>query len=81
MVEKLKHEEEKMKMKWGNESCVLQELGMIDSDRNLDLNKMLRNTEQSPVIDDWLKKEKTKAIRMCYAVSLQLIDDVLEYLQ
>merc|ERR1711997_645827 len=39
LTEKLKQETVKMQAKLGNASCVLQELGIIDQNQNLDINK------------------------------------------
>merc|ERR1711944_139793 len=57
LTEKLKAETAKMQAKLGNASCVLQELGIIDQNQNLDVNKMVKSVEdgewgQFP--DKWL---------------------------
>merc|ERR1712165_421945 len=58
LTEKLKAETATMQAKLGNASCVLQELGIIDQNQNLDVNKMVKSVEdgewgQFP--DQWLK--------------------------
>merc|ERR1712088_1299027 len=57
LTEKLKAETATMQAKLGNASCVLQELGIIDQNQNLDVNKMVKSVEdgewgQFP--DQWL---------------------------
>merc|ERR1712080_576437 len=45
LTEKLKQETVKMQAKLGNASCVLQELGIIDQNQNLDINGMVKSVE------------------------------------
>merc|ERR1712165_408377 len=45
LTEKLKAETATMQAKLGNASCVLQELGIIDQNQNLDVNKMVKSVE------------------------------------
>merc|ERR1712072_1441850 len=45
LTEKLKQETVKMQAKLGNASCVLQELGIIDQNQNLDINAMVKSVE------------------------------------
>merc|ERR1711997_1405047 len=75
LTEKLKQETEKMQAKLGNCSCVLQELGIIDQNQNLDVNKMVKSVEdgewgQFP--DQWLKEHHIKDCQTCatYADSI-----------
>ena len=70
MVEKLQMEQMKMKMKFGNKSCILQEVGMIDSNMNLDLGKMLKTFEEYNIKDQWLHQKGQKVHRLCYAVNI-----------
>merc|ERR1712165_264789 len=63
LTEKLKAETATMQAKLGNASCVLQELGIIDQNQNLDVNKMVKSVEdgewgQFP--DQWLKEHHIK---------------------
>merc|ERR1711996_30251 len=44
LTEKLKAETATMQAKLGNASCVLQELGIIDQNQNLDVNKMVNRS-------------------------------------
>merc|ERR1711944_319432 len=53
LTEKLKAETATMQAKLGNASCVLQELGIIDQNQNLDVNKMVK-----PVFDECAYGEK-----------------------
>merc|ERR1712061_856242 len=43
LTEKLKQETVKYQAKLGNASCVLQELGIIDNNQNLDINGMVQS--------------------------------------
>merc|ERR1712088_1257611 len=75
LTEKLKQETEKMQAKLGNASCVLQELGMIDANQNLDINKMVKSVEDGEwgvFPDQWLKEHHIKDCRTCatYADSI-----------
>merc|ERR1711997_230388 len=68
LTKKLKQETEKMQAKLGNASCVLQELGIIDQNQNLDVNKMVKSVEdgewgQFP--DQWLKEHHIKDCQTC----------------
>merc|ERR1711902_170418 len=45
LTEKLKQETVKYQAKLGNASCVLQELGIIDNNQNLDINGMVQSVE------------------------------------
>merc|ERR1711863_65191 len=59
---------EKMKSKLGNCSCILQELGMIDANQNLDINKMVKSVEDGEwgtFPDQWLKENHIKDCRNC----------------
>merc|ERR550519_1764830 len=72
---KLKQETEKMQSKLGNCSCILQELGMIDANQNLDINKMVKSVEDGEwgeFPDQWLKENHIKDCRNCatYADSI-----------
>merc|ERR1711953_43054 len=78
LVEKLKMEQEKMKMKYGNKTCMLQELNMIDSERNLDLPRMLKEADAYNVKDKWLMDMDKKATRICYAMAESLPREVLK---
>merc|ERR1712241_214815 len=75
LTEKLKAETATMQAKLGNASCVLQELGIIDQNQNLDVNKMVKSVEdgewgQFP--DQWLKEHHIKDCQTCatYADSI-----------
>jgi len=75
LTEKLKAETAKMQAKLGNASCVLQELGIIDQNQNLDVNKMVKSVEdgewgQFP--DKWLEEHHIKDCQTCatYADSI-----------
>jgi len=75
LTEKLKQETEKMQAKLGNASCILQELGMIDANQNLDINKMVKSVEDGEwgtFPDQWLKENHIKDCRNCatYADSI-----------
>merc|ERR1711994_267873 len=78
LVEKLKMEQEKMKMKYGNKTCLLQELNIIDSDRNLDLPAMLKQVDSYGVKDKWLLDKEKKSMRICYAMAESLPREVLK---
>merc|ERR1719220_2234304 len=75
LTEKLKAETATMQAKLGNASCVLQALGIIDQNQNLDVNKMVKSVEdgewgQFP--DQWLKEHHIKDCQTCatYADSI-----------
>merc|ERR1712241_745698 len=75
LTEKLKAETATMQAKLGNASCVLQELGIIDQNQHLDVNKMVKSVEdgewgQFP--DQWLKEHHIKDCQTCatYADSI-----------
>merc|ERR1711974_229782 len=75
LTEKLKAETATMQAKLGNASCVLQELGIIDQNQNLDVKKMVKSVEdgewgQFP--DKWLEEHHIKDCQTCatYADSI-----------
>jgi len=75
LTEKLKQETVKMQAKLGNASCVLQELGIIDQNQNLDINKMVKSVEDGEwgeFPDQWLKEHHIKDCQTCatYADSI-----------
>merc|ERR1711997_239916 len=75
LTEKLKQETVKMQAKLGNASCVLQELGIIDQNQNLDINKMVKSVEDGEwgaFPDQWLKEHHIKDCQNCatYADSI-----------
>jgi len=75
LTEKLKQETVKMQAKLGNASCVLQELGIIDNNQNLDINGMVQSVEDGEwgeFPDQWLKEHHIKDCRTCatYADSI-----------
>jgi hypothetical protein len=75
LTEKLKQETVKMQAKLGNASCVLQELGIIDQNQNLDINAMVKSVEDGEwgaFPDQWLKEHHIKDCRTCatYADSI-----------
>lgn len=75
LTEKLKQETVKMQAKLGNASCVLQELGIIDANQNLDINAMVKSVEDGEwgaFPDQWLKEHHIKDCRTCatYADSI-----------
>merc|ERR1711997_569982 len=75
LTEKLKAETATMQAKLGNASCVLQELGIIDANQNLDINKMVKSVEDGEwgtFPDQWLKENHIKDCRNCatYADSI-----------
>jgi len=75
LTEKLKQETVKMQAKLGNASCVLQELGIIDNNQNLDINGMVKSVEDGEwgaFPDQWLKEHHIKDCRTCatYADSI-----------
>lgn len=75
LTEKLKQETVKMQAKLGNASCVMQELGIIDANQNLDINAMVKSVEDGEwgaFPDQWLKEHHIKDCRTCatYADSI-----------
>jgi len=75
LTEKLKQETVKYQAKLGNASCVLQELGIIDNNQNLDINGMVQSVEDGEwgeFPDQWLKEHHIKDCRTCatYADSI-----------
>merc|ERR1712077_186045 len=75
LTEKLKHETVKMQAKLGNASCVLQELGIIDQNQNLDVSAMKKSVEDGEwgeFPDQWLKEHHIKDCQNCatYADSI-----------
>jgi len=75
LTEKLKQETVKIQAKLGNASCVLQELGIIDNNQNLDINGMVKSVEDGEwgaFPDQWLKEHHIKDCRTCatYADSI-----------
>merc|ERR1712165_437792 len=75
LTEKLKAETATMQAKLGNASCVLQELGIIDQNQNLDVNKMVKSVEDGEwgkFPDQWLKEHHIKDCQTCatYADSI-----------
>merc|ERR1711997_299955 len=75
LTEKLKAETATMQAKLGNASCVLQELGIIDQNQNLDVNKMVKSVEDGEwgkFPDQWLEEHHIKDCQTCatYADSI-----------
>merc|ERR1712038_227242 len=75
LTEKLKQETVKMQAKLGNASCVLQELGIIDQNQNLDISAMKKSVEDGEwgeFPDQWLKEHHIKDCQNCatYADSI-----------
>merc|ERR1712050_809894 len=75
LTEKLKQETVKMQAKLGNASCVLQELGIIDQNQDLDVSAMKKSVEDGEwgeFPDQWLKEHHIKDCRTCatYADSI-----------
>merc|ERR1712038_2139823 len=75
LTEKLKQETVKMQAKLGNASCVLQELGIIDQNQDLDVSAMKKSVEDGEwgeFPDQWLKEHHIKDCQNCatYADSI-----------
>merc|ERR1712038_1053419 len=75
LTEKLKQETVKMQAKLGNASRVLQELGIIDQNQDLDVSAMKKSVEDGEwgeFPDQWLKEHNIKDCQNCatYADSI-----------
>jgi len=75
LTEKLKQETVKMQAKLGNASCILQEMGIIDANQDIDINGMVQSVEDGEwgsFPDTWLKEHHIKDCRTCatYAESI-----------
>merc|ERR1711893_368041 len=75
--EKLMEQKAKFEAKAGNMSCILQELNMINSDMELDLDGMVNSLDDYNVEDEWLVKKLKKSVRLCYAMANAIPAEVL----
>merc|ERR1711881_688301 len=63
LTEKLKSEQQKMQAQFGNASCVLQELDIVDQNLEIDVNAMVESVkkgEWGEFPDEWLKEHHVK---------------------
>merc|ERR1739847_183646 len=68
LTEKLKSEQQKMQAQFGNASCVLQELAIVDQNLEIDVNAMVESVkkgEWGEFPDEWLKEHHIKDCRTC----------------
>lgn len=81
LTEKLKSETVKMQQKLGNASCVMQEVGVIDSNMDLDVNGMVESVKRGEwgvFPDEWLKAHHIKDCQMCATMANSIPSMVFE---
>jgi len=81
LTEKLKAEQVAMQQKLGNASCVMQELGMVDANLDLDVNGMVESVKKGEwgvFPDQWLKEHHIKDCQMCAAMANSIPSMVFE---
>merc|ERR1711936_996967 len=81
LTEKLKSEQQKMQAQFGNASCVLQELDIVDQNLEIDVNAMVESVkkgEWGEFPDEWLKEHHIKDCRTCATFANSIPDLVFE---
>merc|ERR1712241_1233485 len=81
LTEKLKSEQQKMQAQFGNASCVLQELDIVDQNLEIDANAMgesVKKGEWGEFPDEWLKEHHIKDCRTCATFANSIPDLVFE---
>jgi len=81
LTEKLKSEQQKMQAQFGNASCVLQELDIVDQNLEIDVNAMVdsvKKGEWGEFPDEWLKEHHIKDCRTCATFANSIPDLVFE---
>jgi len=77
LIEKLRGMKEKYEAKVGNETCVMQEMGILDDDHEIDLQGMLAHMEQIN-LNPWLKERLVQDKTLCYDYAQAIPMNVLE---
>merc|ERR1712241_2494 len=81
LTEKLKSEQQEMQAQFGNASCVLQELDIVDQNLEIDVNAMVESVkkgEWGEFPDEWLKEHHIKDCRTCATFANSIPDLVFE---
>lgn len=75
---KLQEKKDEFMAKMGNTSCVMQEMGYIDNDLNLDLNLQLEDLKTYNIADPWFLKKNQDAYKKCTALAESIPTNIAE---